>query len=245
MLLIKCTKCGLVRDPADHNDTKCPVCTANTEIARLKQEHFSMSADLLETIATRSRLDGLLTRAMLLLKEEVTHTLCLMAPVRGPESTKIIPKSWCVKEGDPDSELCWWCRVRKYLEEAGKPIAISDFLKRRTPEELALIPPLSAEQMMTAIRRGERDYWISLHPTMPVPPELEVPGSDLTTSFKDSLGTALDLLQEWYDHDGHGDNWDRGAKGTDASRSSKTVAFIYNTRKDVLGTTPGTVPKEK
>jgi hypothetical protein len=241
---VKCPGCAFYWDPAFGEEQNCPVCAGRAEIKRLKQEHFSMSADLLETIATRSRLDGLLTRSMLLLKEEVTHTLCLMAPVRGPESTKIIPKSWCVREGDPDTELCWWCRVRKYLEEAGKPIAISDFLKRRTPEELALIPPLSAEQMMTAIRRGERDYWISLHPTMPVPPELELSEPDPATNFKNALRAALDLLQEWYDHDGHGDNWDRGAKGTDASRSSKTVAFIYNTLKDVLGITPGTIPKK-
>ena len=164
MLSVKCAKCGLIWDPVDHNDAKCPVCAANAEIERLKKDHFSMSSDLLETIATRARLDGLLVQAVALMKEEVTATLCLMAPRSGPDSTKIVVKSWCENE-------CWWCRCRKFIEMSSQPIAFSDWLKRRTPEELALIPPLTGEEIANAIRRAERDRWLALHPTMPVPPE--------------------------------------------------------------------------
>lgn len=47
----------------------------------------------------------------------------------------------------------------------------------------------------------------------------------------ESLDAALLLLQEWYDYAARGDSWDRGPAGTDASRASKTLAFVYNARK--------------
>jgi hypothetical protein len=44
-----------------------------------------------------------------LLREETKSTLCLLAPLSGPDGVNIVAKSWC---GD---DPCWWCRVRALL----------------------------------------------------------------------------------------------------------------------------------